>query len=390
MAMWNYTFRPPILRALLLLLALAVVLIQLIFFDTNIIYSYDKIVDTIVKESTKPFDNTGPPISSYNLSNVLTSLDAFRSQLNQFVYLFIYHPPTDEFIVVEGKESSNGPTRNRIRIIAPVIARALRLNFPKRFPSQHEFAMVIGTTDWLEFSCKGEIKAKAAKGKDVDNCKGAFAPVMQFGSVYKNNTTSMPVIAMPMHDEQHLPCYDIWQYNVFVEKRKQVCDQLQIDIKNATGDWEKLRNQIVWRGTDYHFLENYDFPDFQKDIKPRIANFIGDSATIIAISVLSKRGDRLLPRWKGVLLTSQAELKERLKTNGIRGHGNESSLPWINIKFAGNRVKARIPNHRKFQEIGITTIGEYISDHSPYKYHIDLGGGGGTTFTGTISKLAMV
>jgi hypothetical protein len=200
----------------------------------------------------------------------------------------------------------------------------------------------------------------------------------------------MPIIAMPMHVEPHLPCFDIWQYNVFVEKRKQVCDQLQIDIKNATGDWEKLRNQIVWRGTDFSFLKNYASPDFQKDIKPRIANLDGDSATIAAISVLSERGDRLLPRWKGVLLTSQAELRERLKTNGIPRHGNESSLPWINIKFVHNKVKARIPNHLKFQEIGITTMGEYISDHSPYKYHIDLGGGGGTTFTGTISKLAMV
>jgi hypothetical protein len=98
----------------------------------------------------------------------------------------------------------------------------------------------------------------------------------------------------------------------------------------------------------------------------------------------------MLPHWKGVLLTSQAELKERLKTNGILGHGNESSLPWINIKFFRGKVEGRIPNHLKFQEIGITTMGEYISDHSPYKYHIDLGGGGGTTFTGTISKLAMV
>jgi hypothetical protein len=44
-----------------------------------------------------------------------------------------------------------------------------------------------------------------------------------------------------------------------------------------------------------------------------------------------------------------------------------------------------------FQSVGISTIGEFISmqSHSAYKYHIDLGGGGGTTFTGTIEKLAM-
>jgi len=41
--------------------------------------------------------------------------------------------------------------------------------------------------------------------------------------------------------------------------------------------------------------------------------------------------------------------------------------------------------------MGLPAAGKYLSmkDLSQYKYHIDLGGGGGTTWSGTILKLAM-
>jgi hypothetical protein len=40
------------------------------------------------------------------------------------------------------------------------------------------------------------------------------------------------------------------------------------------------------------------------------------------------------------------------------------------------------------QGLGIAAIGEYVSmaEQAKFKYHIDLGGGSGTTWTGTIEK----
>ena len=45
----------------------------------------------------------------------------------------------------------------------------------------------------------------------------------------------------------------------------------------------------------------------------------------------------------------------------------------------------------RMQELGIAAIGDYMSiaEQARFKYHIDLGGGGGTTWTGTIEKLAL-
>ena len=55
-------------------------------------------------------------------------------------------------------------------------------------------------------------------------------------------------------------------------------------------------------------------------------------------------------------------------------------LPWANIKFASTRY-----------EQDEMARGDRMSrpELAKYKYHIDLGGGGGTTWTGTIEKLAM-
>jgi hypothetical protein len=106
--------------------------------------------------------------------------------------------------------------------------------------------------------------------------------------------------------------------------------------------------------------------------------------------------DKLLPRWRGVLLTSEAELGAR-KYNKKTANGGESKLPWINVKFATTHVngqKVLAAENRELQHLqslGISAIGEPISmvEQARYRYHVDLGGGGGTTWTGTIEKLSL-
>ena len=72
-------------------------------------------------------------------------------------------------------------------------------------------------------------------------------------------------------------------------------------------------------------------------------------------------------------------------------------MPWINVKFShfmsgGKKTLASLgEEYQAFQSVGISAAGEVMSleSLSKYKYHIDLGGGGGTTWSGTLEKLAM-
>ena len=118
-----------------------------------------------------------------------------------------------------------------------------------------------------------------------------------------------------------------------------------------------------------------------------------DAENLRVDAAKSLRGEyaTLLPRWKGVALTAEAE-----RQAPPHDDGNIATLPWANIKFAS------YPSHGgKFPTLGSSkysaresvgiAVGERmpLSDLARYKYHIDLGGGGGTTWSGTIDKLAM-
>jgi hypothetical protein len=114
-----------------------------------------------------------------------------------------------------------------------------------------------------------------------------------------------------------------------------------------------------------------------------------DKKTIV-ISALRNLIDEnvLLPRWKGVALTLEAEYE-----NAIEGEllAAEPILPWVNIKFARSNPNPTDSNFTELAKYGIQVMGERMTlqNLAQFKYHIDLGGGGGTTWTGTIQKVAM-
>ena len=144
-------------------------------------------------------------------------------------------------------------------------------------------------------------------------------------------------------------------------------------------------------------------PDSDKIMRD-VGNLIGDGRRmeeehrhIEVVNSLKAEYDKLLPRWKGVALTAKAKLQASLQDTNEQ---QQKVLPSANIKFS------TYPNHNKdnqgksptlgsskysaWESVGIT-VSEIMSlpDLAQYKYHIDLGGGGGTTWTGTMDKLAM-
>ena len=132
-------------------------------------------------------------------------------------------------------------------------------------------------------------------------------------------------------------------------------------------------------------------PSFDSDIPQEI--HAGQSVlqkSRDAVRAMRKVYTNLMPRWKGVVLTSEAnlEVNHRIIIAHNRGwemHEDEK-LPWIDIKFTGESPGARgIPPYEGYEKLGILAKGKSmgLNDLAKYKYHINLGGGGGTTWTGT-------
>lgn len=100
----------------------------------------------------------------------------------------------------------------------------------------------------------------------------------------------------------------------------------------------------------------------------------GDNTPESLVMELFDHWKELSPRWRAIALSAQAELY------------NET---WIDAKFVG---PIRDTAHEKFREHGVTVAADEHMEAdkmSHYKYQLDLGGGGGTSWRGTLTKLEM-
>ena len=188
---------------------------------------------------------------------------------------------------------------------------------------------------------------------------------------------------------------------------------------------------MIWRGTDFTFVKEMRMslkrPSFTSTVVPAInkARELGRGLRkkqAVAIEVLREHYAEYVPRWQGVIWTAEAELEaqeqqdkeievprmaymkkaravRRREQEYMNGEEEEDlALPWCNIKFSESYLRGKgkvnaleVKSIRQFNNAGIPVAGEHVSleELSLYKYHIDLGGGGGTTWTGTLQKLAL-
>jgi len=373
--------------------------------------------ETTVGSPEMTIPPTGPTVAPYALSNALATVRAFRYTL----FFFVYDSRSDEFVIVHNAPGCDHGC-HRIYRLASVTAFALRNMFPHRIQRSDR-----GENDFVVMMSCGDAPRIYARclNPETRHCGSkAFAPILQFGSVFVDADILPSMIAMPLPVRPHLPCFDEWQTHNFGEGG--VCRDLRpkVDfedlavrtglvfgrelgmLRDGEAYWDDLVPQIVWRGTDFIFLTtmfpHMRSPEYRWDIAPREQQLDTTGGSPLdevdrkrwTIETLWGMGDeKLLPRWRGVLLTSEAELDAQLRAKET----GKPTLPWVNIKFAsmnqgGQKIPAsESPEYQILQNMGISVIGEHINltEQARYKYHIDLGGGGGTTWTGTIQKLAL-
>lgn len=127
--------------------------------------------------------------------------------------------------------------------------------------------------------------------------------------------------------------------------------------------WDNLIKKAIWRGSDFHFYQRGD-----PGAKPEATRFIGQIGAArdkkVAMEALLA-GSAIGPRLRAVLMS---QLNPNL----------------IDAKFFNwNGRRAGL-------DLGLVTT-DHIEDNvmGKYKYQLDLGGGGGTTWSGMIPKLSM-
>lgn len=352
-------------------------------------------------------------LTPYDIVDVLEMKGAFDN-----VYgMLVYDNVSDEFLLLYPKLMMWNSGCVKLKMSFFHLTYMLRQTFPERFcgPECDEWAVGISSGDYphLTHSCRDNFPHES------EACPRREAPVLQFGSAFRNFEALPNMIAMPM-PSVHLPCMKSW----IMDGGKSVCNSFvgtdrtagetrqgkQIMGSLVFGDilqdlsWENLKPQVVWRGTDFGYLNHLIYVESvdtgrlqtEQSILQEVLDMkIADPAEqkISATRMMRERYHDLLPRWKGVALTAEADREAEAAAAASK---EGSKLPWADMKFTGQTVAAGIKGtaatpYQKLAEVGVSAIGKSMKAHelATYRYHIDLGGGGGTTWTGTHQKLAM-
>ncbi|KAL7528495.1 hypothetical protein ACHAWF_002585 [Thalassiosira exigua] len=323
-------------------------------------------------------------IKKYSSKEIMNTIPHFTREL----LLVMYLAATDEFVVLlPGRSLRPAPPKCeggcvRIENIMHAVLFAFRNRFPERFQQGGQDLMfLVSTGDIPRLSRDCLVRPKDCGRRKI------FAPILHFGSSFSDATILPTLITMPPPPGVHLRCMAEWQV------RHEICEfllpkrttedgrapkgivfgeHINYNPKGIRGDgglvWEDLIPQVVWRGADYPFLSLlHDFrrPDYKSDVEPKLKEYGNGVAG--AIRAFNDVKDRLLPRWKAVLITAQAEFDANRKNRNPKRR--KKALPWADMRFvvSGNE---KSHEYEQWNKLGIPALGEPISSEDMAKYKV--------------------
>lgn len=334
------------------------------------------------------------PMAPYSIEDVVESTSVFQNT----VAIIMYDPEKDDFEFLYNFKSHNWVS-GCVKLVSSFrnLAFMLRQVFPERFQGTDspELAITIGSGDFPHLTPDCLVNYPHTSPE----CTQKDAPILQFGSAFRHSEIVPNMIAMPMPMQNGMRCFKSW------EVEGKVCSPFREIGSGPDGSgtlvfgkskFEDLIPQVIWRGTDFGYLRgilHLRMPDPKADVTDKIDPAVTGQSTKKNVAAMRESYDSLIPRWKGVVLTAEAEVEAEEKQQQQEQQG-QPILPWCDIKFTGPAGRASDETrslYGQLEEYGISSIGKHMSleELANYKYHIDLGGGGGTTWAGTVQKLAM-
>ena len=302
------------------------------------------------------------------------------------------------FEAVELGQSTDGVKQRAVEAVK-VMIETIKRYYPHRLEDgRNPFELLFEVSDKPSTHCVSA-QAKCATR--------AWAPIYAFGSVPKNVEHVLPtMIHAPLVPLASCYTENIATYNVSMsglDAETTSCPFLNYPTKKYSelakcdpdGDvsgqaactpyahglfsldavedkslyeWNSLVNKVFWRGSDYAFLTP-SYPDFASTSENFLPWLMEEANKMKAMKMLLRNSD-VGPRFRAVLMSKlHPELIDAKFFN------------WKNQSSERDKMAA---------ELGIDAT-ERLTEEAlgKYKYHLDLGGGGGTTWSGLIPKLTM-
>ena len=138
--------------------------------------------------------------SSYQIIQNYTLLDALdESRVFESTFcILLYDPITDKFLILHSRDNRWKTADRKLWKAIRSFTYLLRQIFPQRFtPESNELVIPIGGGDYPQVR------------KDKIPHIG-IAPLLMFGSVFRDTDMYPSMIAMPMPDAHHLDCFASW------------------------------------------------------------------------------------------------------------------------------------------------------------------------------------
>ena len=296
----------------------------------------------------------------YSFANVLHTIPRYHHS----IAILIYDPASDKFIIHYSTKMRWVSGCQKLITSLQLLSSSLRLLFPTRFDprmTQDELALSVSSGDfpslrWNDCLRDQRTDCKARNYNEGDE-EQPLSPILHFGSVFQTSLVPTITYAMPMPQYNHLHCFHYWTMH------QQICEYyLPKSKRNSNGlvfgkalklKYESLIPQVVWRGTDFSYISSLmpqlRRPNFDSDILSTIKQQqqsdgdeedqrIDTPTRNAAIESLRGIYNELIPRWKGVVWTAEAERDAQQNTTLIAKERQRVKkegyvLPWCNIKL---------------------------------------------------------
>lgn len=356
---------------------------------------------TISRLQLNAVDRSSSNTQPYSDDDVIRTLSRFE----HVGFILRFSGVTDEFRLY-APTTHNWSRYDQIEAYSAFI-RILRKEYWFRFKKGNpDFSVIFSTGDSpkMDCGCLSTPMDRESAPSDVDNNPITFlqkfnsvgktatcdryqlAPILQFGSGFAHPDVMPTMITMPLWP--HLKCFETFRYG------RKVCNKFSpFSAKNRFGIYfaeedktiyDNLIPQIIWRGSDYPFLNCRQGGGSRWSIKPM--DIPGGPKTQVGfVKGLMHLWGQLNPRWKAVTLSLQAELDAKnVNQNEVK--------TWVDFKFTTRERPGESQRWEGFVKNGANIVADGYIDAkglSSFKYHADFGGGGGTTWSGTHAKLAL-